>query len=406
MERPRLRPLDIRPVRHQGHPFLLLRDPLGLSDRTVMVPAQLGPLLALADGTRDLRALHTAFLLRTGLSLPFSQLEALFRRLDDALMLDNERYREACRSALSAYRSAPSRRPALAGNAYPAEPSALLRTLEGYASRADPPALPARRVAGLLSPHIDYARGGPVYAGVWTAVREALREVERVILLGTDHAGAEGRLTLTRQNYASPLGVLPTDRALVDRLADALGPEHAFADELHHLGEHSVELAFVWLQFALGERQVEMVPVLCGGMRGIRDGEPDPDQARAFEAFLEVVGSALRERPTLVVAAGDLAHVGPAFGDPLPLGPLEKARLRAQDRATLERVARGDAEGFLEEMRREGDARRYCGMTPLYLALRLMGPVEGILTGYEQCPADEEGGSVVSVAGMVFLAPP
>ncbi len=89
----------------------------------------------------------------------------------------------------------------------------------------------------------------------------------------------------------------------------------------------------------------------------------------------------------------------------VPLGVAELACLRARDLATLERVARGDAEGFLEEMRREGGARRYCGLTPLYLALRLLGPVEGVLTGYAQSPADEEGGSVVSVAGMVFLAP-
>jgi len=405
MEHPRLRPLDIRRVRHRGQPYLLLRDPLGLSGQMLMVPALLGPLLALADGTRDLRTLHTAFLLRTGLPLPFSQVEDLFRQLDDALMLDNERYREASRRALEAYRSAPHRPPALAGSAYPAEREALLQALQRYVAQAGPPDPPARRVVGLLSPHIDYARGGPVYAGVWTALQPALQEVERVVILGTDHAGGEGRLTLTRQHYASPLGVLPTDRALVDRLADALGPDHVFADELHHRGEHSVELALVWLQYALGERRVEVLPVLCGGMHRALAGEPDPEQERAFRAFLEVMGPALQERPTLVVAAGDLAHVGPTFGDPTPLDLTAKARLRARDLATLERVARGDAEGFLEEMRQEGDARRYCGLTPIYLALRLLGPVEGVLTGYAQCPADEEGGSVVSVAGMVFLAP-
>jgi len=61
----------------------------------------------------------------------------------------------------------------------------------------------------LVSPHIDYARGGPVYAHVW-------------------------KLTLTRQHYATPFGVLPTAREVVETLAGAMGAETAFAGELYH----------------------------------------------------------------------------------------------------------------------------------------------------------------------------
>ena len=43
---------------------------------------------------------------------------------------------------------------------------------------------------------------------------------------------------------------------------NVLGEERAFAEELHHKGEHSVELAAVWLHHFLGGRPCSIVPML------------------------------------------------------------------------------------------------------------------------------------------------
>ena len=49
------------------------------------------------------------------------------------------------------------------------------------------------------------------------------------------------------------------------------------------------------------------------------------------------------------------------------------------------------------------DQRRICGLTPIYLALRVLGEgVSGQVTAYDQCPADPMGGSLVSVAGVIW----
>jgi AmmeMemoRadiSam system protein B len=109
----------------------------------------------------------------------------------------------------------------------------------------------------------------------------------------------------------------------------------------------------------------------------------------------------------VVVAAGDLAHVGPAFGDTLPYDLLGKARLKEADLALLDLVARGDAEGFLRTLQEEQDRRKVCGLSCIYLALRLLGKgVQGHLVDYAQCPADERGTSVVSIAGLLWRARP
>ncbi len=119
--------------------------------------------------------------------------------------------------------------------------------------------------------------------------RQAANEADLVIMFGTDHQGSNGTVTLTRQSYATPWGVLPTDQALVDKLAEALGQETAFAEELHHAHEHSIELAAVWLHFTRGGRPVALLPILCGSFGGFVAGERDPATYEPFDAVLRVL---------------------------------------------------------------------------------------------------------------------
>ncbi len=243
---PKLRPVDLRWVQWQGQQLLHIQDPLRLSDKTIIVPPAMAPLLALLDGTRDPDAVRSAFLLRSQVYLKPDQIQGLIDSLDQALLLDNRRFRNAMQEALGAYRSGPFRKPALAGGAYPEDPDALLETLHSYcadvetATHTGPGAL-----VGLISPHIDYPRGWRIYAETWSRAREAVEEADLVIILGTDHAVAKDSLTLTRQSYATPWGPLPTDVELVDHLAAILGEDQAYAQEIHHTGEHSIELAAV-----------------------------------------------------------------------------------------------------------------------------------------------------------------
>ncbi|GBD10875.1 hypothetical protein HRbin23_00525 [bacterium HR23] len=408
---PKLRPLDMRWVHAQdGRPYLLLRDPLGLAGADLLFPAEIAPLLSLMDGSRDLATLHNAFTLRTGLPISLTQVQGVIARLEQALMLESPRYQEAQRQALERYRRASYRPPALAGAVYPPEPERLFafcqQAWEAVRQQGAPEA-PSAPVVGILSPHIDYQRGWPVYAKTWGVASSALREVDTVIILGTDHQGGAGSITLTRQHYATPWGVLPTDRTLVDALAEAIGPETAFAEELHHAGEHSIELALVWLHYALGRRQVSVLPVLCGHFGHWMSNGLTPSQDQRLERFIQTLREMLHRRRWVVVAAGDLAHVGPAFGDPLPYDLASRARLREADQALLATLAQGDAEAFFRVVQGEQDHRKICGLSCVYLALRLVGPsVSGYVVDYAQCPADSQGTSLVSIAGLLWTGRP
>jgi AmmeMemoRadiSam system protein B len=402
--KPRIRPIEAHPIEHQGQAMLLLRDPLRLSETTIAVPQPLAPLLGLMDGTRDEAGLEAALQVRAGVRLAPGLLAKLVADLDAAFLLDNERFAEARVEAVRAYREAPFRPFTSDSGSYPTGSDLASAHLQGYLD-ALPPAEPAtngRPIRGLVSPHIDYQRGGPVYAEVWRAAAQAVQETDLVVVLGTDHRGSDAALTLTRQSYATPWGVLPTDDGVIEVLADRLGREAAFAEELHHRAEHSIELAAVWLHFMRGGEPVPMAPILCGSFAAFVAGEGDPATHEPFAAAVDVLQQVSASRRTLVVAAADLAHMGPAFGDAQGLDFIARAKLRNADERLLASVYAGDAAGFFEQLRAEGDRRNVCGLPPIYLTLRLLGETSGEPAGYDLCPADPQGTSVVTIAGVIL----
>jgi MEMO1 family protein len=404
--KPKLRPVSIHPIQHENQQLLLLDDPLHLSESAIAIPPGLATLLMLMDGTRDEAGLEAAMQVRAGLRLPSGLLAHLLDSLDAAYLLDNDRFRQARAAAVDAFRSAPFRPQTVDGVSSEAGPKAATE-LQAYLDALPPlPSEPqdqeAAPIRGAVCPHIDYQRGGPVYAQVWHAASDAARQAELVIILGTDHRGGEAALTLTRQSYATPFGVLATDQELVDALAAALGEEAVFGEELNHRQEHSIELAAVWLHFLRGGDPVPLLPILCGSFGAFVAGQGEPAAHEPFARAVEVLRPAMAARRTLVVAAADLAHVGPAFGDRHGVDFIGRAQQRNADERLMASICSGDAESFFAQIRDEGDRRHVCGLPPIYLALRLLGDVQGVPAGYDLCPADHQGLSFVSIAGAVL----
>lgn len=426
--KPKLRPIDVRLFVDRGRPAFLLRDPLALSDKIAILPQALGPLLPLMDGSRDVAGLHASLLIRVGVRVAPEIIQHVVDQLDDALLLDNDHFSRAYADALQTYRAADFRPPNLAGSGYPAEPVGLRRFLDDFLSGLSlngtsgtaslPPSVEMGaqpqpkdyatktnqgEIVGLISPHIDYQRGGPIYASVWDRATDAVRAADLIIIFGTDHAGSAGQINLTRQNYATPYGVLPTDAELVDAIAAAIGEEAAFAEEIHHRGEHSIELAAIWLHHVRNGQSCQVLPILCGSFQHFVAGQADPATDSALNATLDILRRAIADRRVVVVAAADLAHVGPAFGHPFHVDRVRYAQLQAADEILIQTMAGADASAFFRTIAGEGDRRNICGLPPIYLTLRLLeGSVRGELTGYDRCPADGANTSFVSVCGLVF----
>ncbi len=397
--RPKLRDVGVHPITHNGQHGLILQDPLQLSEQTVFVPQELAVLLPLCDGTRDLPTLQAMLAARAKTPVPADLVSGFIAILDDTFLLDNARAADAIQHAVDAYHSAAARPAASAGLSYPSDADALRRWLDEYIEALDAPLHTRPGVRGVLSPHIDYMRGGPIYARTWTAAAAAARTAELLIIFGTDHAGGS-RLTLTRQSYATPYGTMPTDQDAVDQLSAAIGTA-AFADELHHRKEHSIELSLTWVHHMRGGAPCPTVPVLCGPFHDFIAGTGTPEKDATIESAVAALQALAAARRTLFVASGDLAHMGPAF-DTAPLGWVERAQMQLDDRVLLGAICAGDADCFFAILNAGQSRRNVCGLAPIYLMLRALGGAKGTEVGYDRCPADEQKTSFVSIAGVVL----
>ena len=403
--RPALRPLDFQPVIYQGEQMWLLRDPLQLSRQQLIFPPALAQILVLIDGSRDLEAIHTDFEEMIGDAVPPDLVTSTIAELDVAFLLDNERARAARLCHLEQYRAQPFRAPSLAGLGYPSAVEELIAFFQAFEAQAAPSQLTGWQGRGIISPHIDYQRGGPVYASVWRQSHAALAEADLVLVLGTDHSGGPGTITLTTLPYATPFGVLPTEPDLVAQLAAAIGREQAFDLELNHRQEHSVELSAVWLHYIyhrLGKQPPPVIPILTGSFHHFVGNGHHPRQDESLTRFIETLQAETTGRRVVVVASVDLAHVGPNFGDPFAMDARRRQQLRESDGGLLRAISAGDHARFYDEISRANDRHRICGFSATYLMLRYLDGAQGAVVAYEHCPADEEDNSLVSICGVLL----
>ena len=415
MDRPRLRPLEAFPLERKGQKLLGLRDPSRLTEAVATLPPAAVAIVQLCDGETTRDQICAEFQRRYGSPLSRDTLDRLLDQLDQAHLLDSDRFRQHSAAIFGAFARSPTRPAHLAGESYPADPATLTAQLDGY---FDPPHGPGRPDGAtrplpraVVAPHIDFARGAAAYAWAYKPLAEAATLPELVVLFGTDHIGAEQPFTLTRKHYETPLGTVTTDVALVDALvqkvAARLGQTQAdalFRDEYHHRGEHSLEFQMVWLRHVWKERAdgITVLPILCGSLHEFIEGGAGPRSDPRVDALLSSLDELVAGRSVLWIAGADLAHVGPRFGDPESLDASDRGSLERRDQETLAAAGRGDATAWFDEIKKERDRRRVCGLPPIFALLESARPGAGRVTAYAQCPADEDGGSIVSIASLVY----
>ncbi len=88
------------------------------------------------------------------------------------------------------------------------------------------------------------------------------------------------------------------------------------------------------------------------------------------------------------------------MGRPSP--PKARRACAGQTKRSCAQWLRAAPAGFFGELKAVEDDNNVCGLPPIYLSLRLLNETKGETIAYDQCPADEEDTSWVSVAGMLW----
>ncbi|MEM9776130.1 MAG: AmmeMemoRadiSam system protein B, partial [Chloroflexota bacterium] len=282
---PKIRQLEFQPMTHEGEQVWLVRDPNEITTAQLILPPVLAQMTVYCDGLHDIPEIYAALEKDIGGKIPAGVLEDAIRALDEAYMLENARFHEQQQSTLAAFQNINYRPMTLAGLTYSGNLDELNAQFEAYGANDDP--ADAKEWEGwsgrgIVSPHIDYQRGGEVYAKTWARSKQAVANADLVLMFATDHRGGLGSLTLTEKPYETPYGILPTDVDLVRKLAQAIGKKDAFRLELNHRKEHSVELSAVWLHHVIHQVRPDnpppLVPLLIGSFHHFVMGSGHPSK--------------------------------------------------------------------------------------------------------------------------------
>ncbi len=406
VEYPKMRYVEVIPAEADGERVICLRDPQNLSDKVLAVSIETLRIMSLFDGTKSARDIQTLVMERFGELVLSDDIEALIKQLDEALFLESENFRLYKSRIESGFLESSTREPSHAGLSYPNDPQELERWFQAFFRKAEevlPHAQAPGKLRGLISPHIDYRRGGVSYA---MAYRELLRgsEADTYIIFGTSHyAEVDNPFILTRKSFLTPLGEAETDRKIIERLENACGWD-LYEGETSHRTEHSIEFQVAFLQHILnGKKKFRIVPILCNSFYRLVMAGRSPAEDDMVSGFLGAVAEIVRDSGdnVFVIAGADMAHVGLKFGDKEPVDDLTLGRIRERDMLSLSFGEKMDREGFYRSVEEEKDWRKVCGLSPIYATLATIEAARGKLLDYGQA-LEPDTGSVVSYASMGF----
>lgn len=413
-DKPRLRAVEAFPVQHDGKTSVYLKDPLNLA--APLGISRVGYfILSHFDGRHSTIDIQEAYAKQFGALLPSDELRSFIDTLDRHYYLQSERFSRYRETVLLEFRRLPTRPAAHAGGVYQADGVALARQLDGYFSAAEGPGLPSAQrnrpaPKAIVAPHIDFHRGGTAYAWAYKSLVEN-DGADLYILLGTSHCGGGTAYILTQKDFATPLGLVETDKEFVSRLQSA-SDEDCFADEYLHRGEHSLEFQVVFLKYAAQrraaltgrpEKPFKIVPILVSSFHVAVASRIMPEKNSTVATFLRALRDLAEQeaRRVCFVAGVDLAHVGMQFGDREPITDDFLKWIENEDRELVDRLAALDAPGFFNAVAKDQDRRRICGFSPLYSLIHLLGGTRGEPLKYSQAFTPETG-SAVTFTSLIF----
>lgn len=264
------------------------------------------------------------------------------------------------------------RLPIVAGQFYPANSNSLKSELESYFTNIN--LTNVFGVKGAISPHAGY-----IYSGQVAAFSIAnLPEADTYILLGPNHTGYGLPISLSKENWSTPLGIVENDRVLGEALVGNL----VEYDEVAHKYEHSIEVQIPLLQYHFNHN-FKILPI-CMGIQ---------DKEEAIKLGIQIV-NAIKSTKTnaVILASSDFSHY-------------EKFSVaKTNDSYLIQSIINMNVNEFYERLYEHNISA--CGFGPIaatITATQRMGSKEGVLLKYATSgDITGDNSSVVGYTSLIF----
>ena len=411
LERPRFRPLQAVPFQEAGAQYLALIDPSGiLPEPVILAPdAILILLLQTADGEKTVPELAEIIREQTDFIVTPDKLRNVLVGLDKKGIMESTRIQELLNERMKAYRDQPTRKALLFQSQDKLAAIQFLR--QEFARHTlmpdSPPAfldlLGKGRLRALLTPHIDYRRGGSAYAWGYKALQQTSKP-RTIIILGTLHVPSEEFFIATDKPFETALGTVQVDTELLREFEERFHGRLRHQEYLHAV-ETTIELQVTYLQHIYPDQDFRILPILVANCDFFLEEEGVyPDHDRDASTMIELLRETLANRPDVVLIGGvDLSHVGPEFGDDFLVTQEIEEEVRAQDYEMLDEIAALNPKGFFDHFRATLNSRRVCSVAPIYTLLRAVeGKATPHILAYRQANS-EKMDCMVSFCSAAFF---
>ncbi len=264
------------------------------------------------------------------------------------------------------------RKPAVAGQFYPAQAAKLREMIQGMVSKK----AKKEDVIGLVSPHAGYIYSGPVAGATISKVKFK----DTFIILGPNHTGMGKPLSImTAGTWETPLGQVEIDSELAEKILAT--SRHLQDDVGAHQYEHSLEVQIPFLQYF--KQDFRIVPIILAY-----------SSATAYKELGEEIAQAVKDlkRKVVIIASSDMTHYEPQESAQRKDSQAIEAILELNEDELLRRVSELDIS--------------MCGYAPtvaLISAAKKLGATSAELVRY-QTSGDTTGdySAVVGYAGIIF----
>jgi AmmeMemoRadiSam system protein B len=277
------------------------------------------------------------------------------------------------------------RPPAVAGQFYDSSEESLKQTIENcFLDDRGPNSLPKiskgdKDIKGLVVPHAGFIYSGAIAAHAYHFLAKNGFS-NTFIILGPNHTGiGSGVSVMTEGEWKTPLG----NTHINEVIAKQLQRDIIDKDDNAHKYEHSIEVQLPFLQYIVGSKNFDFVPI-CMSMQ-------DKETAKEVgNNIVDIVKEA--DEKIVIIASTDFSHAGFNYMSMPPEGIRVDEYAKKQDKFAIDEILNLNPDGLIDTVQNKNITM--CGYGPvaaMITASKLLGGNKAELlkygTSYEVHPS-------------------
>ena len=277
------------------------------------------------------------------------------------------------------------RTPAVAGQFYDSSEEKLRHTIEKcFLDERGPRSLPKvgkndKDIKGLVVPHAGFIYSGAIAAHSYHFLAKNCFS-NTFIILGPNHTGiGSGVSVMTEGEWMTPLG----NTKINETIGKQIHRDIIDKDDNAHKYEHSIEVQLPFLQYILGSKNFDFVPI-CMSMQDI-------DTAKEVGTIIANIIKDTDEK-IIIIASTDFSHAGFNYMSMPPEGMRVDEYAKKQDKFAIDEILNLNPEGLIATVHNKNITM--CGYGPvsaMIIASKLLGGQKAVLlkygTSYEVHPS-------------------